>query len=97
MQHVWTCLGRKPRIPQNTRGMMAFLMEIHTFGPLVKNKALQIVTDNISAMADINHMGGQSHSLTIITKAIDTTSISYQPLCCGRESKNMSNGREPMT
>ena len=74
-------------MPQNTRGMMAILMEIHTFGPLVKNKALQIVTDNISAMANINHMGGQSHLLKIITKAIGTTSISYQPLTVGGRVK----------
>ena len=31
-------------------------------------------------MANINHMGGQSPLLTLVTKAIDTTSISYQPL-----------------
>ena len=43
-----------------------------------KNKALQIVTDNISAMANMNHMGGQSHLLTLITKVIDTASINYQ-------------------
>ena len=42
--------------------------------------------ENISAMANINHMRGQSHLLTVIRKSIDTepTSISYQPLCCGR-------------
>ena len=65
-------------MPQNAREMMAILMAIHTFGPLVQNKALQIVTDNFCAMANINHMGGQSTLLTLITKAIDTTSISYQ-------------------
>ena len=56
------------------------LMAIDTFGPLVKNKALHIVTDNISTMANINHKGGQSLLLTLFTKAIDTTSISYQPV-----------------
>ena len=33
--------------------------------------------ENISAIANINHMGGQSHLLTLVTKSIDTTSISY--------------------
>ena len=40
--------------------------------------------NNISAVANIIHMGGRSRFLTIITKSIDTTSISYQPLCRGR-------------
>ena len=51
---------------------------------MCQKKVLQIMIENISAIAIINHMGGQSHLLTIITKSIDTTSISYQPLCCGR-------------
>ena len=42
-----------------------------------KYKALQIMMENISSMANINHMGGQSHLLTLVTKSIDTTSISY--------------------
>ena len=45
--------------------MMAILKAIHALGRLVNNKALQIVTDNISAMANINHMGGQSPKLTL--------------------------------
>ena len=67
-------------MPQNAREMMAILMAIHAFEPLVKNKASQIVTDNISAMANRNHMGGQSLLLSLITKTIDTTSIIYHSL-----------------
>ena len=37
--------------------------------------------ENISAIANINHMGGQSDLLTLLTKSIDTTSNNYQPLC----------------
>ena len=55
-------------MPQNAREMISILMTIHTFGPLVKNKALQIVTDNISAMANINHMGSQEPFINIIYK-----------------------------
>ena len=70
--------------------MMAILMAIHAFGPLLKNKATQIVTDNTSAMANIFHMGGQSHLLALIKKAIDTTSISYhQPLYCGGGGRHL--------
>ena len=48
-----------------------------------KQSPRQIMMENITAMANINHMGGQSHLLTLITKSIDTTFVSYQPLCCG--------------
>ena len=58
-------------------------MAIHAFGLLVKNKALQIATDNISAMANINHMRGQSPLLTLITEAILAINL-HQCLCCGR-------------
>ena len=62
-------------------------MEIHAFGPLVKNKALQIVRDNISAMANINHMGGQRHLSTLITKALDITSwLWYSVYSAGGET-----------
>ena len=67
-------------MPQYAGEMISILMAIDTFGPLVKNKALHIVTVNISTMANINHKGGQSLLLTLFTKAIDTTSISYQPV-----------------
>ena len=36
-------------------------------------------------MATINHIGGQSYLLPLITKSIDTTYISCQPSCCGRK------------
>lgn len=62
-----------PRVanrPQNAREMTAILTAVHTFGPRLKGKSVQIVTDNISAMAYINHMGGQSRELTEIAKDI---------------------------
>ena len=48
--------------------MMAILKAIHAFGIIVKNKALQIVTGNISAMANKNYMGG--HLLTLLQKPL---------------------------
>lgn len=62
-----------PRVansPQNAREMMAILTAVHTFGPHLRGKSIQIVTDNISAMAYINHMGGPSQELTRIAKDI---------------------------
>ena len=55
VQHVW---GFWTPFIANMPQMMAILMAIHAFVQLVKNKALQIVMDNMNAMANINHMGG---------------------------------------
>ena len=54
----------------------------------MKIKALQIVIDNISTMANINPMRGLSHLLTLITNAIDTTSISYRPVWFNQKHLN---------
>ena len=63
--------------PQNAREMMAILTAVHTFGPRLRGKSVQIVTDNISAMAYINHMGGPSPGLTKIAKDIWVTSNQF--------------------
>lgn len=74
-----TCMGQKASgfwtsfvgsMPQNAREMMAILMAIHSFAHILRNKTIHVVTDSITAMANINHMGGQSPLLTEITKAI---------------------------
>ena len=62
-----------PRVankPQNYREMMAILVAVHTFGPRLKDKHVQIVTDNVSAMCYINHLGGPSVELTSLAKDI---------------------------
>ena len=71
VHHVWTCLASSQQMPQNAQNY-GYLR----IWRLVKNEALQIVMDNISATANINHMGGESHLLP----SIDTASISYQHL-----------------
>ena len=64
----WT--QKESNLPSNSREMLAILMALHTFGKQLQNKSVQIVTDNISAMCYINHLGGPSPQLTQITKAI---------------------------
>ena len=54
----------------NEREMLAILMALMAFGPLLKGKRVQILTDNISAMAYIRHMGGPSPNLAALAKAI---------------------------
>ena len=54
----------------NYRELLAILMGIRSFGEILKNKMVQILTDNIAATAYINHLGGPSLQLNQIAKAI---------------------------
>lgn len=47
----------------NEREMLAILMALKAFRSLLLGKRVQVLTDNISAMAYINHMGGVPVSL----------------------------------
>ena len=42
----------------NVRELMAVLLSIRAFQVLIKNKTIQILSDNITTVAYINHMGG---------------------------------------
>jgi hypothetical protein len=50
--------------------MFAILMAFKAFSSLIRGKSIQILTDNISAVAYINHMGVPSPSLTKLAIAI---------------------------
>lgn len=54
----------------NEREMLAILVALKAFRPLLLGKRVQVLTDNISAMAYINHMGGPSQSLSKLARAI---------------------------
>ena len=54
----------------NYREMLAILMAIRSFGRILENKTVQILSDNIAAVAYINHLGGPSMQLNQIVKAI---------------------------
>ena len=55
---------------QNYREMMAILVAIVTFKDIIRNKSVQILTDNFSALTYINCGGGPSAQLTKLAKAI---------------------------
>lgn len=57
--------------PSNYREMMAILLALKTFKNL-HGKSVQILTDNVSAAAYINHLGGPSRELTQLASAIWT-------------------------
>ena len=54
----------------NTREILAILMALRSFETQIKGKSIQILSDNISAVAYLNHMGGPSRELTDIAALI---------------------------
>lgn len=56
--------------PSNYREMLAILLALKSFAPMIEHKSVQIQTDNISSVAYVNNMGGPSAQLTDIAKAI---------------------------
>ena len=57
-------------ITSDEREMLAILMAIKAFGKLLKGLFFQVLTDNISAIAFVNHMGGPSPPLSQLARAI---------------------------
>ena len=55
---------------QNYREMLAILVAINTFQHVLRNKSVQVLTDNFSALTYINSGGGPSAQLTKLAKAI---------------------------
>ena len=43
----------------NEREMLAILMALKAFSSLIREKNIQVLTDNISAMAYVNHNYGE--------------------------------------
>ena len=54
----------------NEREMLTILMALKVFSSLIRGKNIQVLTDNISAMAYLNHKGGPSPALSKLAKAI---------------------------
>ena len=54
----------------NVREMCAVLLSLKAFRPVLQGKTIQILSDNITTVAYINHMGGPVQELTNIAKAI---------------------------
>lgn len=54
----------------NERELLAVLLAVHSFQNVIKNKHIQVLSDNITTVAYINHLGGSSEVLTTITTNI---------------------------
>ena len=48
------------------RELMAVLMALKSFGPSMKEKSIQILSENVTTVAYINHLGGPNSDLTDI-------------------------------
>ena len=63
------------RFPSNFRELFTTLLALLSFMPHLRHKKVQIVTDNISTVAYINHLGGPSPALSRLATALWATAI----------------------
>ncbi len=61
---------RLKNMPSNYREITAVLMALVSFLPMIKGKSVQIVSDNISTVAYLNHQGGSAKNLSDIATSI---------------------------
>ncbi len=54
----------------NVRESMAVLLTLQSFLPRIKGQCIQVLSDNVSTVANINFQGGPSAELTRVAKAI---------------------------
>lgn len=60
----------------NVREMIAVLMGLLSFKAELTGKSVQIMSDNVSTVANINFQGGPSHVLTQVARAIWSVALS---------------------
>ena len=66
------------RMPSNYRKLLAILLAIKAFEHDLKGKTVQVLSDNVVAMAYINHLGGPSPSLTALASAVWITAYELE-------------------
>lgn len=73
-------------------GDVAVLIALAVFIVHVTGKTIQVVSDNISTMAYLNHMGGPSHELNQIANAVWAEAIDNHVsiTCCHIAGKKHS-------
>lgn len=75
----------------NYRELLAILLAIQAFAPLLRGKHVQILTDNVTAAAYLNKLGGQSADLTQVAKAIWSEAYSLQAHLSGKHLAGVLN------
>ena len=61
----------------NVREMAAVLLALRAFRHLIRDRTINILSDNITTVAYVNHMGGSVSELTEIAKLIWAEAIRY--------------------
>ncbi len=61
----------------NYRELMAVLLGLKSFAPQLRGKSVQILSDNITAVAYINHLGGPSADLTALAESLWITANDF--------------------
>lgn len=61
---------RISRQPSNYRELLAILLALQSFRKVLRNKTVQIFSDNITAIAYVNHLGGSSQDLNQLARAV---------------------------
>ena len=59
----------------NYRELLAILLALISFKTVIRGKCVQVLTDNVTAMAYINHRGGPSAELTRLAIAVWATAV----------------------
>ena len=67
-QKLWT--REQSRNGLNIREMRAVLFSLRAFQVQLRDKVVQVLSDNISTVANINFQGGRSYALTKLTAEI---------------------------
>lgn len=75
----------------NTRELMAILMALKSFRPQIKNKVLEVYTDNITARSYLVHQGGPNAELNKIAKAIWSIASTENVYLIGHYIKGSEN------
>jgi hypothetical protein len=65
-------------MPSNYRELLAILMALLAFKTLLQGKTVQILTDNVTSAAYINHKGGPSVVLSQLATAVWATAMEYK-------------------
>ena len=71
-------------MPSNYRELMAVHMSLLSFKDLIKGKVVQILSDNITTVAYLNHLGGHCLMLSDLAQAIWCTAKSINVTLCAK-------------
>ena len=75
----------------NVREMVAVLLAMKAFRPFIAHKSVQVLSDNITTVAYINHMGGPIKELTNIAKQIWLQAFQYQTTITAKHLSGVLN------